>query len=277
MSRNLISRRAGVLVAASFAGVLTMAGPALADVTVNPPSAPQGSGVNLHFAVKNTGQSAITRVKLVMPADTPVAEVFPLSVDDWAPQITEMKLATPLTSIHGGTPVTSTAAAITWIAVQGKAIPPGGTADLAVALGPMPSTSSMVFQVQPTYADGKPGPVVPPVQLALTPAVPGQEPVGHAGHEDAGGAAAGPVDSSSSDDAAFAAFVAQAEQGPSFWAIAGWIVAGLALAGAAYAVLRNRHRRADDEDEPDERRPDDEDSKEPVAAGAKVTNWSYRD
>jgi uncharacterized protein YcnI len=117
VSRNLIPRRAGVLAAAITAGVLGMAAPAMADVSIDPPSAPQGSGANVHFKVTNTGQSPITRVKLIMPADTPVAEVFPLSVDNWAPQITPLKLSTPLTSIHAGTPVTETAAAITWIAV----------------------------------------------------------------------------------------------------------------------------------------------------------------
>ena len=111
MSRNLIPRRAGVLAAAITAGVLGMAAPAMADVSIDPPSAPQGSGANVHFKVTNTGPSPITRVKLVLPADTPVAEVFPLSVDNWAPQITPLKLSTPLTSIHAGTPVTETAAA----------------------------------------------------------------------------------------------------------------------------------------------------------------------
>jgi hypothetical protein len=273
VSRNLILRRAGVLAAAITAGVLGMAAPAMADVSIDPPSAPQGSGVNVHFTVTNTGQSPITRVKLVMPADTPVAEVFPLSVDDWAPQITPLKLTTPLRSIHAGTPVTETAAAITWIAVKGKALAPGGSADLAVALGPLPMTSRMTFELKPTYAGGS-GPALPPAVLTLTEAAPGAA----TGHSTTHGGTAGEP-ATSADDAAFAAVVAQAEQGPGFFSIAGWIVAALAIAGAAVTMLRGRHRAAEGGDEePDDETGDDEasgDDQEPVTAGAKASNWRY--
>jgi hypothetical protein len=271
VSRNLISRRAGVPAAVVAAGVVGMACPAMADVTVSPPSAPQGSGQNVHLDVKNTATTAITKVKLVMPRDTPVAEVFPLSVEDWAPQIENMTLDRPLTSIHGGTPVTETAASITWIAV-GAPLPPGQSADLAVALGPLPATGQMTFTVIPTYADGKVGPAMPPATLKLTPAEPGQPAPGHTGH---GGTGSG----TSSDDAAFAAVVAEAERGPGFWSIAGWVVAALAVAGAAVVLLRGRRRSggaaADAGDEPPGDRNDPE--KEPVASGARVTTWSYRD
>jgi hypothetical protein len=274
VSRNLITRRAGVLAAAIAAGVLGMAAPAVADVTIDPPSAPQGSGQNVHFKVTNTGSSPITRVKLVLPADTPIAEVFPLSVDNWAPQITPLKLSTPLTSIHAGTPVTETASAVTWIAVNGKAIAPGGSADLAVALGPLPLTSTMTFQLEPTYASGA-GPALPAVRLALTAAEPGAA-TGHTTH--GGGTATEPA--AGSEDAAFAAVVAQAEQGPGFWSIAGWIVAALALAGAALAVLRGRHREAESGDEePDDDEPGDDEAsgedKEPVTAGGRASSWRY--
>ena len=268
VSRNLISRRAGVLAAVVAAGVVGTAGPALADVTISPPSAPQGSGQNVHLAVKNTSTSPITKVKLVMPADTPVAEVFPLSVDDWAPQIEMTTLDTPLTSIHGGDPVTQTAASITWIAVAGP-LKPGRSADLAVALGPLPTTGSMTFTVVPTYADGKVGPAMPPATMRLTPAQPGQAAPAHGGHGTSGGSA---------DDAAFAAVVADADDGPGFWSIAGWVVAGLALACAAALLLRGRRdpEEADAQDEPAD---GDEpaEAKEPVATGARITPWSYRD
>lgn len=263
-----------MLAAAIAAGVLGTAAPAMADVSIDPPSAAQGSGANVHFKVTNTGASPITRVKLVLPADTPVAEVFPLSVDNWAPQITPLKLSTPLTSIHAGTPVTETAAAITWIAVPGKALAPGGSADLAVALGPLPLTSTMTFHLEPTYAAGS-GPALPPAVLTLTEAAPGQA-TGHTGHD---GTATEPA--AGSDDAVFAAVVAQAEQGPGFWSIAGWIVAALAVAGAVLAVLRGRRREtgSGDDDEPDEDGTGDDEAtgegNEPVTAGARASSWRY--
>jgi hypothetical protein len=228
-----VGRRVGVLFGAAIAGVLVAAGPAAADVAVSPTSAPQGSGANLTFRVGNTGSSPITWIKLVLPPDTPVAEVYPLSVDDWAPQITQQKLTHPLTTIHGGTPVTETAKDITWIAMPGKAIAPGGHADLGIALGPLPTVSRMSFEMRATYADGKAGPAMPPVVLALTPAVAGQAPAhGHAGTATAG-----------SDDAAAA--VASADRGPSWWSIAGWIAAALLAAGMVVTYLRSR-RRGDD-------------------------------
>ena len=268
MSR-LIARRAGALAATVTAGVLATAGPALADVTVSPASAVQGGAENVHFTVTNTGTSPITRVKLVLPADTPIAEVFPLSVDDWAPQITPLKLATPLTTIHSGAPVTETASAVTWIAVGGD-LAPGESADLPVALGPLPTTSTMTFTLEPTYAGGKPGPALPPVVLKLAPAT-GAATGGHGGTH--GGGAAGPA-GAGADAELFAALTEQADDGPGFWSVAGWVLAGLAAAAAGVLLHRGRHRAEPTEDD----EPQDEEPKEPVGAGvATVTSWSYRD
>lgn len=261
-----------MLAATTVAGVLTMACPAMADVTVDPPSTPQGSGQNVSFTVTNTGTSAITQVKLVLPRDTPVAEVFPLSVDDWAPRITQMKLATPLTSAHNGTPVTETAGSITWIAMPGKALTPGASTELTVALGPLPATNSMTFAFEPTYADGKPGPALPPASLSLTPAGAGRQP-GHTGHGGTGQQGAEP------DAATLAAIADAADDGAGFWSIAGWVVAGLALAAAAVLLIRGR-RPAEVAEESVEESVEEpvEEANEPVAAGApRVTSWSYRD
>jgi hypothetical protein len=259
--------RAGVLAASVAVAVLGVAGPAAAaDVTLEPPSAPQGGSVNVTFRVTNTGPSAITRVRLVLPKDTPVAEVFPLSVPDWAPQIEQVALATPLAGSHGAAPVTETAGAITWTAIPGKAIPTGGSAGLPVALGPLPTVSRMPFTLEPTYADGRTGPALPAAVLTLTPSA--------GGAADAHGGSGGEV--SDAEEAAFAAVVDQADSGGGFWSMAGWVVAALAVAAAAVVVLRGRRRPGPDTDagEPDE---ETEEDREPVAAGAKVTAWSYRD
>ncbi|MEV8503410.1 DUF1775 domain-containing protein [Actinoplanes sp. NPDC051475] len=263
MTRLEKHRRAGVLAATVAAGVLGIAAPAAADVTVSPPSVPQGSGQNLSFRVTNTARSPITRVKLVLPTDLPVAEVYPLSVPDWAPQIQGRKLETPLPSIHDGTPVTETTGSITWIAMPGKALPPGKSADLTVAIGPMPSTgASMSFTVQPTYADPAKGAPMPPVALALTP---GDGTTGHSGH-------GGTTTDTDADAATFAALAEAADKGPGFWTIAGWVVAALAVAGAAIAILRSRRRPAAGAP------PAEEENKQLVAAGApRVTAWSYKD
>ncbi|WP_433718325.1 DUF1775 domain-containing protein [Actinoplanes sp. CA-051413] len=270
--RNLEKhRRAGVLAAAVAAGVLCAASPAAADVTVSPPSAPQGSGTNVTFKVTNTARSPITKVKLMLPAELPVAEAYPLSVDDWAPLITTKSLATPMDGIHGEA-IAETAADITWTAMPGKALAPGKSADLPVAMGPMPASAQMSFTLQATYADPAKGAPLPPVVLSLTPAAPGQQAAPHSG----GHNGTGTSDTGDADAATFAALI-DANDGPGFWTIAGWVVAALAAAAGAVAVLRARRRPAETAatEEP-EAEPDD---KELVGAAKtpRVTSWSYKD
>lgn len=265
--RNLEKhRRAGVLAAAVAAGVLGAASPAAADVTVNPPSAPQGSGTNVTFKVTNTARSAITKVKLVLPPELPVAEAYPLSVDDWAPMINTKALPTPMDGIHGEA-ITSTAADITWTAMPGKALAPGKSADLLVAMGPMPSSAQMSFTVVPTYADPAQGAPMPPAVLTLTPALPGQEAPTHGGHSGATG-----TDSSNADAATFQALIDAQDDGPGFWTIAGWIVAALAAAGGVIAMLRARRRPASAEAEAEV------EEKELVGAAKapKASSWRYQ-
>jgi hypothetical protein len=265
-------RRAGVLAAAVAAGVLCAASPAAADVTVDPPSAPQGSGADVTFKVTNTAKSAITKIKLLLPAELPVAEAYPLSVDDWAPLTTSRSLDAPLDGIHGEA-ITETASAITWTAMPGKALAPGKSTDLTVAMGPMPAAAQMSFTVQPTYADPAKGAPMPPVVVSLTPAVPGQEAATHGGHSGATGAGTTDADA---DAATFAALIDAADDGPGFWTIAGWVVAALAAAAGVIAVLRSRRRPAASAAEPEAEQED----KELVGAttkAPKVSSWRYQD
>jgi Domain of unkown function (DUF1775) len=234
---------------------------------VNPASAPQGSGATVTFRVTNTAPEAITRVTLVLPPDTPVAEAYPLSVADWAPQVTQRKLSRPLTTIHGGPPVSVTARDITWTAMPGRSLAPGRYADLSVALGPLPAVSRMSFVVRASYAGGA-APAMPPAVLSLTPAAAGRPPA-HPGHGSL--ARTGPAD---------AAVVAPGGRGPDRASIAGWIAAGLLTIGMVVAFPRSRWRRGDhggagdavaDEGQGPER--------ERVAAGARPrpSPWRYRD
>ncbi|NMO53606.1 DUF1775 domain-containing protein [Actinoplanes sp. TBRC 11911] len=280
-----LARRAGVPAAAVLFGVLA-AGPALADVSVNPPSAPQGSAQNFVFHVTNDGTAAMTQVKLSLPADTSVAELYPLSVDGWAPKIDTKTLATPIPQIHGGVPTTQVAEAITWIAMPGKALAPGKSADLTVALGPLPALSQMKWNFAATYGDGKPGPALTAPVVKLTPADPNDPSVAeHAAHE--GGTAATGTTTTGSDDAEnqfFAKTASDAQRGTSIWAILGWVVAGLAVLAGAVMMLRGRHRAEQDEepssssssssDDDETESSSDGDEKEPVTAG--TSKWSFK-
>ncbi|GIF25852.1 hypothetical protein Ate02nite_85820 [Paractinoplanes tereljensis] len=277
-----MARRAGVPAAVAVAGVL-IAAPAFADVTVSPTTAVQGSGENLTFHVINTGTAPLGTISLRIPDDTPVAEVYPLSVDDWAPKIEMKPLATPLATIHGGTPATESAKSITWLAMPGHQLAPGTATDLSIAIGPLPTLSTMQFTLATTYTDGKPGPSLP-AQISLTPAAAGQT----ATHAHGGTATDGTGTAADPEEAAFAAAVADATRGPSILSIGGWVIAGLALLGGAIYFIRNRHRAEDDEPEDEDDSPakaekvaepdwsgkgsDAEKTEEPVAAG----KWSLR-
>lgn len=270
MRHSKLARRAGLPVATAVLGVLA-AGPALADVTVSPTSAPQGSGQNVTLHVTNDGDRPVHSVTLRFPADLPLAEAYPLSVDDWAPKIEMRTLATPLKTLHGETSTSESAASITWLAVPGKDLAPGRSADLTVAVGPLPTLSSMKFDVSTTYADGKPGKSMPPASLALTPDPTGGQAQGH-GH---GGAA--PEAAGTGEDQYFAQVAADAQRGPSIWSIGGWVVAGLALLGGAVVMFRGRHR-AEEDDEPDTDSPDEPvvEEKEPVTAGSGTSKWAFK-
>ncbi|WP_305788874.1 DUF1775 domain-containing protein [Symbioplanes lichenis] len=277
MSRLFEHLRAGALAATAAAGVLGFAAPAAADATVTPSIVPQGTGQNILFHVTNTAKSPITKVKVTLPKEMPVAEVYPLSVNDWAPLIDSMTLDTPLTTIHGGTPVSSTAAAITWVAVKGKELPPGQSADLTVSLGPIPTTGTeMKFTIEPTYANPAQGAPMPPVTLELAPPSAADQQSTHSGHD-------GGTGTTSADDEAMFAALAEAAQddGPGFWTIAGWVLAGLIAVAGAVVLLRGRRKEeaADDSSSPEADKSDDE--LVSVGAGAtgkaKKSSWRYQE
>lgn len=277
-----IPRHACALTALVIAAVLLGASPAAADTAVTPATAWHGAGVNLTFTVTNEHPSAaITKVRLVLPTASPVAEVYALSVPDWAPLLTDRELNPPLQGIHGEAPLTRTVATILWSAVPGKAIPPGGKADLKVAVGPMPVTDQLRFALEPTYDDASTAPALPPVTLALTPAP----------------APASEQDTTPAEDV----IVVETDSGMGFWGAAGWVAALLLAVAGGVFVLRTRrisaartatadegptaasehsqHTCADDAAASDRDEAAVDRSADPAetAHRARVTAWSYRD
>ncbi|MBM2620153.1 DUF1775 domain-containing protein [Actinoplanes sp. LDG1-06] len=277
MRHSQLARLAGVPVVAAALGALA-ATPAFADVTVSPTTAVQGSGDNLDFKVTNKGDKPVHKIRLQIPEDTPVAEIYPLSIDNWGPLIQQRKLSTALPTLHGDTPTTETASAIEWTAAPGKDLAPGASTVVRIAIGPLPTLSSMQFTISTSYADGKAGPAEPPATLTLTPAPAGA--AAPAGHH--GGAATGTTagEQAAQEAELFKAAIEEADRGPSIWSIAGWVVAGLALLGGAVVMYRSRHRADDDtDDSPTEETPEEEtaaEEKEPVTAGSGNSKWAYK-
>ncbi|MER7278511.1 DUF1775 domain-containing protein [Dactylosporangium sp. NPDC000244] len=139
------------------AGVLALAGiaaPAAADVVVTPTEAVQGDGADLTLRITNESRTAsVTAIDVRLPADNPIAEVYPLSVDDWAPAMTNVKVDKPLASLHGYQ-ITEVTTAIKWIAMPDKALPPGKTTELYLSIGPLPAVDKLAFGVVLINSDG---------------------------------------------------------------------------------------------------------------------------
>jgi len=266
-----LARSAGVPIAAAVLGAL-VATPALADAkVVAPETAYQGSGQNVTLRVTNDGKAPIHKITLKFRDDTPLAEAYPLSVEKWAPSIKMRKITTPLKTLHGGNETTEVAESITWLAMPGNDLAPGGSTDLSVAVGPLPQLSTVQLDVSTTLADGKPGPAMAPATMTLTPDPTGAQAA--AAHAHGGGTTGGSA--ATGEEQLFKQAIEEADRGSSVWSYAGWVVAALALAGGAVMMLRNRHRAEDDE--PDEEETVEEpaaEEKEPVAAGS--SKWAYK-
>jgi uncharacterized protein YcnI len=147
-------RTAVVGLGAAVVGAVAFAAPAAADVTVTPSEALQGGPAELAFHVPEEHPGAYTtKIELVPPEATPIAEIYPMSVDGWAPITTTRKLDRPAELIHG-TSTTEVPSSITWIRSAGSAPSPGQPAVLTVSLGPMPQGDRVAFTIVQTYSDG---------------------------------------------------------------------------------------------------------------------------
>lgn len=136
------------------AGALALPTPASADVTVDPDVSVQGGAPRLTFTVTNDSPKAtLDEVVLTMPDSMPIAETYPLSIDDWAPRINWKKLDAPLQGVHSSK-VTEAVSDITWFAMPGKGTKPGQSAELLVTLGPLPVAEQVVFTITEKYDDG---------------------------------------------------------------------------------------------------------------------------
>ncbi|MEV4121361.1 DUF1775 domain-containing protein [Micromonospora sp. NPDC049645] len=251
-------RRIGAATAVTAAGLLLWPGAAYAaDVTTTPTEARQGDAVRLEFSVpeERTGTKT-TRIEVRLPTDAPIAEVYPMSVDGWAPRISSRDLDKPVAGIHSSG-VSTVTTAVTWVRV-GESGP--GPARLALSMGPMPQAERLTFEVVQTYADGTvirwadaTGPHRAPT-LTLLPAAPGAAgPATHggghgapaagapaAGGNGADGAPGGGVDG----DTGGGAGGADEESGNADGMLAAGLLAGLG-GGAAIGWLVSRWRRRD--------------------------------
>ncbi|MET8041003.1 DUF1775 domain-containing protein [Micromonospora sp. NPDC005215] len=241
-------RRVVAVTALTAAGLLLWPSAAqAADVTTTPTQARQGDAVRLEFTVPEERAGTKTnQIEVRLPVDAPIAEVYPMSVNGWAPRISSRTLDKPVAGIHSSG-VSTVTTAVTWVRVGES---DSGPARLALSMGPMPQAERLTFEVVQTYADGTvvrwadaAGPHRAPA-LTLLPAAPGA--AGPAAHGAHGGPAADPPAAADSgvDAPAAGAGGAGEESGSADGMLAAGLLAGLG-GGAAIGWLVSRWRRRD--------------------------------
>nr|WP_254550247.1 YcnI family protein [Catellatospora tritici] len=145
-------RRLGV-VAAAVLGLVAVAVPASAHVTVNPNTAVQGGYARLAFRVPTESDTdSTTKLEVHLPDDAPVASVMTSPVPGWTATVTKRKLDKPI-DVHGS-PVSEVVSVVTWTASADAAIKPSQFQEFPISLGPLPKVDQMVFKTLQTYSDG---------------------------------------------------------------------------------------------------------------------------
>lgn len=186
----------GVLVVTAAAGaalVGVLAAPAAAHVTVHADNAAPGAAdAVLTFRVPDEQAAAtVTRLQVQLPTNPPLIGVLVRPHAGWTSTVTTTTLATPEQTDDG--PVTQVVSGITWVAASPAAgIPVGGYDDFDVAVGQLPTVSTLTFKAVQTYSNGQvarwiaptvagqPEPADPAPTLRLTPASTGSATTGAA-------------------------------------------------------------------------------------------------
>jgi uncharacterized protein YcnI len=234
-------RKLLVATAAGAALIVGLAAPALAHVTVDPDSVPQGAGdATITFRVPNEETNADTvKVDIQFPTDHAIAAVDVLSPNNgFTAQVTTKHLDTPIVTDDGS--FSDVVSEIVW---SGGKISPGQYGEFKVlAMGIPTDVDSLKFPAVQTYSDGTvvswiedtpasgPAPDHPAPVLTLTPA---------ADSSSSSSASSASTPSSSSSQLA-AAPTTTVKKETSGVGIAALVVAIIALLAAGIGLIRKR-------------------------------------
>ncbi|WP_326555211.1 YcnI family copper-binding membrane protein [Micromonospora sp. NBC_01813] len=152
--RRTLARTVALTGAAVLVGVLGLAAPAAAHITVHPEQAEAGDYPRLDFRVPSESDTASTvQVELVLPEDALVASVSLARVPGWTSSVEKVPVDPPL-EVHGAQ-VTEAVSRIVWTADNPEVgVQPGEFIDFPVRMGPLPDAEQMVFKSLQTYSDG---------------------------------------------------------------------------------------------------------------------------
>ena len=142
-------KRLALLVVLAVGGLLVLAGPASAHVTVSSTNATPGGYATVVLNVPTESDTAST-TKIVVKLPT-VGSVSVQATPGWRFAAKKTKLAKPITTDDG--PISTTISQITWTATGGG-IKPGQFQQFFVSLGPLPKAASVSFPALQYYSDG---------------------------------------------------------------------------------------------------------------------------
>jgi uncharacterized protein YcnI len=150
-SRARAAGRVFLVLGGAGAGLLALAGPAFAHVTITPGSAPQGSTAELTFKVPNEESKAATvELQVQVPIAHPIAQFLVKPVPGWTVTVRTVTLAKPIVTDDGS--FTTAVSEVTW---KGGTIQPGQYQDFSVSADPLPSgVGQLVFKALQTYSNG---------------------------------------------------------------------------------------------------------------------------
>ncbi|PHQ50601.1 hypothetical protein BLA24_17520 [Streptomyces cinnamoneus] len=149
-SRIRAVRRTSVIGGIAAGGVLLLAGPAFAHVSVQPGTAEKGGYSTISVKVPNEKDNASTvKVELNLDPKHPLASVMPQAVPGWDVKVEKTKLDKPL-QMHGKT-IDEAVSKVTW---SGGKIDPGQFQQFPLSVGQLPTdTDELVFKALQTYSD----------------------------------------------------------------------------------------------------------------------------
>ncbi|MFC9325880.1 YcnI family protein [Kitasatospora sp. NPDC057015] len=238
--RSTPARRIVGIALATAAGVVALAGPAFAHVTVQPGNAQQGAYTAVDFRVPNESDTASTvKLEVNLPLDHPLASVRTLPLPGWTATLEKSKLDKPI-KVHGND-VNEAVSKITWTADPGTKIAAGQFQEFRVSIGPLPTdTDKLTFKALQSYdngevvrwideaKEGQPEPAKPAPVLTLTKAA--ATDAAADGHH---------VEATTSQDAAAHATVKSSDSTARILGVVG-IVVGVIGAGVGFLGLRRK-------------------------------------
>ena len=147
--------RVGIVTGATVAGMLVLAGPAFAHVTVSAPGATQGGDATFTFQVPTESDTANTiALALQLPTDTPIASIAVQPKTGWSYTLKMGKPSVPVSGDSG--PVSQVVTEIDWkVAAGNPGIKPNEFDQFVIDAGPLPKTSTLTFKAIQSYSDGK--------------------------------------------------------------------------------------------------------------------------